>query len=225
MKLVLRTLPLVLLAGLFGTGSATADDKNTFPIVFRIADPVSPVVRRAWIEDQLRQANRVFEPTGIRFRSLEVTPMLERYRDIDTIWARNRLERLVQGGVINCFVVGRLRDIHDPALLRRGVHWNVSGESPKHYVILSKIGPPTTMAHELGHFFGVQGHSSTPGNIMSYMHGPKPAFNEAQMERIRRTAFTELRRGRLFTWQGLMRLRHLRDRAAARLTQKRSTPG
>lgn len=218
-------LPPCLLLGLVLTGSATADVANTFPIVVRVAGPKA-VVSDAWIEEQVRRANHVFAPTGIRFRTIEVAPMRELYREVDTIYARNRLERLVRGGVVNCFVVDHLRDIHDPRQMRRGVHWNVSGESPKHFVILSKIGPPTTLAHELGHFFGNQNHSAVPGNIMSYEHGPSPSFNERQIERVRRTAFEELRRGRLFTLQGLERLQQIRRRAATRGTQhKRSTEG
>lgn len=213
-------------ACLLTTSTVSGQPTNTLPIVFRVAEDIAPVVGPRWIDEQLRWANRVFAPTGMRFQVLEVVAMPEKYRDVDTIYARNRLERFVRGGVVNCFVVGRLRDIHDPTQMRRGVHWQVSGVSPKHYVILSKTGPPTTLAHELGHYFGIPEHSSVAGNIMSYVHGDHPAFDSEQTERVRRAAFEDLRMGRLFTLQGLQRVRELRDRAAVReARRRRQQPG
>jgi len=48
-----------------------------------------------------------------------------------------------------------------------GVHWRSRGRHRAHFVIVAASAWVTTLAHELGHFFG-NPHHPTPGNLMSY---------------------------------------------------------
>jgi hypothetical protein len=72
-------------------------------------------------------------------------------------------------GRVNVFVPASLRDVDDPSLLRMGVHWRARAPRtrPSHFVIVASSAWQTTLAHELGHFFG-NPHHRTPGNLMSY---------------------------------------------------------
>ncbi|MDH5491918.1 MAG: hypothetical protein OEY14_08185 [Myxococcales bacterium] len=186
---------------------AARTGRATIPIAIRVADPQAPVVDSAWIEEQLRWANRVFEPTGLSFEAIPSEPLPAGYRRLRSRRDRDRLERHHRGGVVNCFVVQRMHDLSDPSELRRGVHWHPIGPRDKHYLILTTLGPRTTLAHELGHYFGNRAHSQVPGNIMSYAHGREPRFDPRQIERVRTTARALLVGGRLFTLGGLERLR------------------
>ena len=64
-------------------------------------------------------------------------------------------------------IIDTLRDVDDPKLLRMGVHWRPQKDQKKHYVIVAGSAWPTSMAHEIGHFFG-NDHSKTVNNLMSY---------------------------------------------------------
>ncbi len=153
------------------------------------------VVDDAWLDQQVARANEVFEPTGTRFvrrptRSLPAQhAKLERRRD------RNALAASVRPGVVNCFVVASLRDVHEPDRLRRGVHWRARGS---HYVLVAAYAGPTVLAHELGHFFGNRKHPDVVDNIMSYRRGDgPPTFDSGQIRVVRRFRRRFLRTGEL----------------------------
>jgi hypothetical protein len=84
--------------------------------------------------------------------------------------------------VINVFVVDSLRDVDDPAEMRRGVHWH--GPGGAHYIILVATASPQVLAHELGHFFG-NAHTKVADNLMSYERtGGWVSFDADQGRRI-----------------------------------------
>ena len=63
-----------------------------------------------------------------------------------------------------------------------GVHWRPQSDLRKHYVIIAASALPSTLAHELGHFFG-NGHSKVPNNVMSYDRTGAPVFFDAGQQR------------------------------------------
>jgi len=64
--------------------------------------------------------------------------------------------------------VRSLRDDAQVGLYRRGVTWDSHTVPSQRFIILSSVAGKTTLAHELGHFFGIQPHSTVRNNLMSY---------------------------------------------------------
>lgn len=183
----------------------------TLPVLFHVSDADREHLGTAWFAEQITVANRVFEPVGLSFESVGVVAMGDEPVHLDNRADRHALGSLLRTRLINCFVVRSMRDVDNPEEMRRGVHWRT--ETDAHFVVLTSIGPRTTLAHELGHFFGNREHSTIAGNIMSYTHGELPWFDEVQAKRIRRFARRFLRSGELVPFDRLIasqrRLAHL----------------
>jgi hypothetical protein len=160
----------------------------------------SPVVTLEWLAEQVTQASRAFRPFGVCF-AIDEQRALEGHGTLETRADRHALGRLVAQGRANVFVPASLRDVDDPALMRMGVHWRPRGRglprSPRHFVIVAASAWPTTLAHELGHFFG-NPHHRTPGNLMSYEgRSDTSGFDAAQGRRIADRLRRFLRSGEL----------------------------
>lgn len=149
---------------------------------------------RTWIDAQLAQANTLFAPADVAFEIVEVraSPAGSSLASIEDRAARDALgSRVVTSRAgeptrVNVFLTDRLVDVDDPPNERMGVHWRRRRTRNVHYVIVSLRAWPTTLAHELGHYFG-NPHSRTPNNLMSYdRDGTTPPFFDAgQLARIR----------------------------------------
>ena len=153
-------------------------------IVARQGD--APIADLAWLSERADVANRIYAPAGVSFRVMRADALEPGHEHIVTRQDRNVLGSQVAPDVINVFVVASLADVDVEGRALRGVHWRSRLAPSGHYVILSRICGPTVLAHELGHFYG-NGHSLTPGNIMSYDRGgvEQPFFDVAQIRRIR----------------------------------------
>jgi len=172
-----------------------------------LEDADRPVVDHLWLGEQIEWANVVFEPAGIAFEVVGYAPLDRRHAQLHSRTDRHVLARHLRRHVINVFVVEAMRDVDDPWQMRRGVHWKLPLDPGKHWVVLSATrAPPTTLAHELGHYFGNRRHSLVPGNIMSYVHGDAPELDFAQIRMVRRTAREQLRRRELSTLRGVRAL-------------------
>lgn len=178
--------------------AATQERALVFPLRVHVAPGASeseaPAVSDEWLREQVATANQLFGPHGVGFRVEEQYRLPERHAMLETRSDRHALGALVDSSRIDVFIVRSLRDVDDPSLMRRGVHWRPAGYPGAHFVIVSAIASPTVLAHELGHYFG-NPHSMTPGNIMSYERGDGPPFfDAAQGVRIRRFARNFARR-------------------------------
>ncbi|MEM1416809.1 MAG: hypothetical protein AAGH15_18070 [Myxococcota bacterium] len=183
-------------------GSATADPSGATVQRFRLRcavalGPEGPVVPPAWLRDQVSAANRVFRDAGVGFVLARPASLAGRHLVVETRADRWALARYVRPRAIHCFVVGRMRDAEDPAQWRRGVHTRLPHRPDVHFVILSALGPRTTLAHELGHYFGNHEHTDVPGNIMSRDHGDAPRFDAEQLRVVRWVAHREVAKGLL----------------------------
>lgn len=177
--------------------SASAQNRfPTFPLSVAIASAAGiPVVDQAWLDERVRHANEIFAPAGVAFEIAETRRLDERYFAMGSREDRHALAAVTHAGYINVFVVDSLADI-DASGFRMGVHWRGRRPAGIHYTIVAKTAWPTTLAHELGHFFG-NPHSPTVNNIMSYSRNGivPPFFDEGQLRRIRDHA-TRFRRTR-----------------------------
>lgn len=153
-----------------------------------------------WAEE-LRQADLLFAPANVRFVQVGDVRTQDGVGLIDDRDARDRLAQFVEmtragePSRIHVFVTDRLADVDAPGE-RGGVHWRFRRQRNAHYIILSSHTWPTTLAHELGHYFG-NPHSRTPNNIMSYERDgtTPPFFDSPQIRRIRANRTRFLRAG------------------------------
>ena len=217
-------------------GLASADEPAVeFSIHTEIAQvDGEAVVSPAWVAEQIAAANAIFAPTDVGFvsgtqRATDVAANLVTRTD------RHRLGPRVDpsSGAIHLFIVESMEDVDVPGRPLRGVHWRSRrGGGPRHFVVLTSIAGPNTLAHELGHFFG-NPHSPTPGNIMSYTRGEGPPFfDRPQQSRIRRFARRFVESGELRPTQpagaqkaGPARSRAPKLRAVSALREADTTPG
>jgi hypothetical protein len=145
-------------------------------------DPKKPAQTDAWLDAQLAEAERLLGDAGVHFRKGPLRALKARFSRLETRKDRDALGALLSPGVINVFVVTSLRDVDDPSLLRMGVHWRPAKDLRKHYVIVAASARPSTLAHELGHFFG-NGHSKVVNNLMSYDRDGGEVFLDAAQKR------------------------------------------
>lgn len=159
-----------------------------------------PVAEVDWLWGQLAEANRLFEPAGVRFRPLAGPPLTDPGPVIAKVAGRNALAtRAVADGTIHVFVVDRLADKSRAGVWIAGVHWRYAGSdsalSGRRYIIVARAAARAdTLAHELGHFFGLP-HAAPEDNLMK--RRPRAAdcsLSAWQVKRILRRLTRFLRR-------------------------------
>jgi hypothetical protein len=152
-----------------------------------------PVRDTAWIDAQVAEAERLFSLCGVHLRKAAERPLDARFARLETRRDRDALASELEQGRINVMIVASLKDVDDPSLYRMGVHWRPQSNLRKHYVIVSASALPSTLAHELGHFFG-NGHSKVKDNVMSYDRtGAQVFFDASQQRKIKTFARLFLR--------------------------------
>jgi hypothetical protein len=145
-----------------------------------------PVRDDAWIDAQIAEAQRLYDPLGVHFHKAAQRTLAEPFARLETRKDRDALDAERRRGVVNVFVVAALRDVDDPRLYRKGVHWR-NGRTPAHrYVIVSADAAPSTLAHELGHYDGLA-HVATLDNLMSYNRSGERVFLDARQAGTVRT--------------------------------------
>jgi hypothetical protein len=145
-----------------------------------------PAQTDAWIDAQIAEVDRLFSACGVKLTKASKRALDPRFARLETRKDRDALAAELEKGRINVMVVTSLRDVDDPSLFRMGVHWRPQTDLRKHYVIIAATALPSTLAHELGHFFG-NGHSKVPDNVMSYDRTGAPVFFDAAQQRKIRT--------------------------------------
>jgi hypothetical protein len=143
------------------------------------AEAGKPAPDEAWIDAQLAEAERLIGGAGVHLRKAAVRALPERFARLETRKDRDALAAELRPSVINVFVVASLRDVDDPRRYRMGVHWQPQITPRRHYVIVATSALPSTLAHELGHFFGLP-HTAVKNNLMSYDRDGSPPFLDAK---------------------------------------------
>lgn len=169
----------------FGKPAQEPPPIPTLPLSISVAlENDQPVRNDEWIDAQIAAAEALFSLCGVHFRKAQSRALDARHAHLETRKDRDALAAELSKGHINVMVVNSLRDVDDPSLYRMGVHWRPQKELKKQYIILAASAMPTTLAHELGHYFG-NGHSSVKNNVMSYdRDGSKVFFDSAQQIKI-----------------------------------------
>ncbi|MCY1067278.1 hypothetical protein OV090_21185 [Nannocystis sp. RBIL2] len=155
-----------------------------------------------WVSSQIAEANTRFATIDVNFEIVAADPLPATDAEIDDRAERDALgDPHFSRGVAHVFVVGRLADVDVAGSEIRGVHWRFRADRSRRWVILSKIAGALTLAHELGHFFGLP-HSTYDESLMN--KAPRVAwltgelsFAEPEFARMRRHRDRMLREGML----------------------------
>lgn len=169
----------LLLLLLCGAGPAQGptcdpDRAHCFGIQLHVAsDEHGPVVSEDWIAAQLAGANHHFERLDVGFVIAGVDTLPASAVHVETRTDRDDLATDRLGNkLIHVFLVGQLDDVDDEGRIAYGVTWHTRHDDRK-YVIVSSQALPRTLAHELGHFFGLP-HSSYAVSIMNKADRKEP---------------------------------------------------
>jgi hypothetical protein len=144
---------------------------------------------RSWLDVEVALAERIFGPLGVHVAVSAWARLDARFARIEDVKERDALAPDVTRGEIHVFLVGALRDSEVKDMYRKGVTWDSRTAPPRRFIILSADATPSSLAHELGHFFGIQPHSTVKNNLMSYDRADDEVFLDASQQAIvRRTA-------------------------------------
>jgi hypothetical protein len=177
--------------GVVGAGAAASDRASAprpqgptvMPIVFRVArergtpdDPEggAPVIDSTFLAQAVERASEIFAPAGLCFTLEKIVPLPP--GKMLNVWGRGARDHLTRvagpapSGAVEVFFVRAISNLDGGGVALAGVHWRYPGHNyggiGRHYVILGqKNGGMETLAHELGHYFGLP-HSQSRRNLM-----------------------------------------------------------
>ena len=146
-----------------------------------IVDPV-------WFAAQLALANKLFEPIDTSFQIQEIEFLDATTARIDDRAERTSLAQYIRGPVVDVFLTGYLADIDKQDAFAYGVTWHTKRGK---LIIVSTMGRDRTLAHELGHVFGLP-HSKYPESIMNKAPRDTPPpeerrFADPEIKKMRAT--------------------------------------
>jgi hypothetical protein len=125
-----------------------------------------------WLALQLATANRHFAALDVGFQITGIAALPASAAHIATRQERSALaDGRLAGAVIHVFITGQLDDIDEPGRVARGVTWHAP--DGRKYAIVSTQGKDRTLAHELGHVFGLP-HSTYSISIMNKTDRAQP---------------------------------------------------
>jgi hypothetical protein len=133
-----------------------------------------PVAPPDWVIRQLASANRHFAPLDVAFQVMDAVALPASAARVEDAAERTQLGRLVAGTVIDVFVTAQLDDIDKQDGIIYGVTWPTAG---KKFVIVSTLAWERTLAHELGHVFGLP-HSTYAISIMNKTARKEPPVEQ-----------------------------------------------
>jgi hypothetical protein len=140
----------------------------------------------AWVE----RANEELAPYGIEVEVRAIKRMPAGWSSVTRWQARRALARYAPNdGSIHVFGISQLDEGARMGRRVRGLHWRYRGLARglrgREYVIVTRDAPDTTLAHELGHLFGLR-HTTRDDNIMcSCRRGRAVDFTTSQGQAMR----------------------------------------
>ena len=173
---------------------AHADREPVFPIDVAVtSDESGAVVDRAWIDAEMVVAERIFGALGAHVRINHVHNIGTDLARIEDPRMRDRFAPFVTSREIQVFVVRSLRDNEQVGVYRNGVTWDSRTTPSRRFIILAATAAQSSLAHELGHFFGIQPHSNVKNNLMSYDREDPLVFLDASQQAIVKNTARALR--------------------------------
>ena len=172
------------------TAAPACQAKRCFALHLHVAgDDHGLVANPDWLSRQVAAANRHFAALAVGFQLASVDALPASAMHIETRADRNALAAgRLTSRVIHVFVVGQLDDVDVDGAIAYGVTWRRPDDS-RRYLIISVQALERTLAHELGHFFGLP-HSSFAISIMNKTERKEPpveqrTFAEAELSAMR----------------------------------------
>lgn len=186
----------LVIAGLGDAGAGGAEDitsaapvcarAHCFAVQLHVAnDAKGLVVAPAWLGDQLATANKHFDTLDVGFAlagvdNASVEHVVTR-ADRDALFTRGLSPR-----TIHVFVTAKLDDIDNPGEIIYGVTWHAHDAT---YIVVSGMAWERTLAHELGHYFGLP-HSTYAISIMNKTPREEPPiedrrFSDEELAKLR----------------------------------------
>ena len=126
----------------------------------------------AWVATQLAAANHQFLPLDVGFQLVGIDAKSSPH--VHSRKERDALGKVIGGTVIDVFITGQLDDVDPEGVTVYGVTWR-TGE--RKFIIVSTQAWERTLAHELGHFFGLP-HSTYAVSIMNKTERAEPPMEE-----------------------------------------------
>jgi hypothetical protein len=168
---------------------AHADREPILPVDVAVtSDEQGAVVDRAWIDAEMSVAERIYGPLGFHVRIDHVRALGTELARIEDPHMRDRFAPLVTPHEVQVFIVRSLRDNEQVGVYRGGVTWDSHPSSQngpsRRFIILAATAFGSTLAHEMGHFFGIQPHSSVKNNLMSYDRDDALVFLDTSQQSI-----------------------------------------
>ncbi len=150
---------------------------HCFEIQLHIVDDHGFVAAPEWLAAQIAGANRHFAALDVGFQLAGVDTLPASFDHVESRSQRDALAAQKLGGkVIHVFVVGQLDDVDEDGAIAYGVTWHRRNDERK-YVIVSAAALKRTLAHELGHFFGLP-HSTYAISIMNKADRSDPPIEQ-----------------------------------------------
>jgi hypothetical protein len=165
-------LALILLHATSAAADCPSDRTYCFAIHMHVAQTdAGSVASQDWELGELAAANVHFAKLGVGFELATIDSLPATAARIETRDDRDGLGTTLGDGVIDVFVTARLDDLDHRGEEIRGVTWH--RKDGRKFIVLSTIGMPQVLAHELGHFFGLP-HSSYKRSLMNKRHRTDP---------------------------------------------------
>jgi len=137
-------------------------------------DDGKPVATADWITQQLAGTQKHFAAIDAGFTIVSVDALPASAAHVANRKERDAFAPQVKGTVIHVFVTGRLDDVDIAGNIIYGVTWR-RGDTK--FVILSTEAWGRTLAHELGHVFGLP-HSTYAISIMNKTDRKEPPLED-----------------------------------------------